>query len=132
MNYIQVRVDYYLNSVKIQLLIVISICYQIEKLTWNTLAQLSNNFAVTIQLLIWNKTDTFVKWSKFKNNFHLDKQFLILVWRYSVGTTWKSQEPDDVDLTVHKQILYTIIRLDKWVLDIAVEKVLDEDYDNGS
>ena len=110
----------------------ISICYQIEKFTWNTLAQLSKNFADSIQLLIWNKTNTFVKWSKFKKDFHLDKQFLILVLWYSVGTTWKSQEPDDVDLTVHKQILYTIIRLDKWVLDIAVEKVLDEDYDNGS
>ena len=132
MNYIQIRVDYFLNSVKILLLIVISICYQIEKLTWNTLAQLSKNFADSIQLLIWNKTNTFVKWSKFKKDFHLDKQFLILVLWYSVGTTWKSQEPDDVDLTVHKQILYTIIRLDKWVLDIAVEKVLDEDYDKRS
>ena len=94
--------------------------------------QLSNNFAGSIQLLIWNKTDRFIEWSKFKKNFHLDKRFLILVLRYSVGTTWKSQEPDDVDLTVHKQILYTIIILDKWVLDIAVEKVLDEHYDNGS
>ena len=132
MNYIQIRVDYFLSSVKNQLLIVISICYQIEKLTWNTLTQLSNNFAGSIQLLIWNKTDTFIEWSKFKKNFHLDKRFLILVLRYSVGTTWKSQEPDDVDLTVHKQIPYTIIILDKWVLDITVEKVLDEHYDNGS